>query len=1399
MGTPSARGLLSESRKLRWTLGVATLASVALTLWIGGRMVATRHCLQTPSAPRAMISLTLARSPAEARGILTEWHEPPVVGCPGGPIAVARATLAEDQALIAAYTAALVLLTLLVACFVRLPRRLLAATVVAAGLAGVCDLIENARLEVLLEAGRGAAIDPRVLAVARGAAQTKFALLLAVLAVLGTAILGGVRRVLRTRDVACDARRDFLALVTTEMNAIAAASNRRGPSAPVVARRGCGEPRVTAVGHDFVGLALSGGGIRSATFNLGLLAGLDRLGALERVDYLSTVSGGGYVGSFWTAWLRRERQRLGRKPPSWPPAEEGVDNRAIRHLREFSRFLAPRRGFFEAEMWQAVVSLLAGLIPSFMAAASVIGIGLVGWLIANFFMACPHPLAGVLAVVGITIGVLALLERWWAADAGLDARDARVGRRVNAWSAVFATGLVAAWQYAFAHTVWPAFWLRLAGGWIPIVTFDGAYATWWGLTGITSRHLAPDAWFLSPRLFDLAVVWLAAGATMLVLRPVAALLLRQLDAAAAASEPAALAGDTVYRRVGLPAYDRSVMRLLGSALAWAVVAAVWHLSVNLQIASRLVVAFLLSAGSFAALRNWMGIAFRTGQQPGPLDWVKPKLPQLLAYLTTVLMIGGVGSVLIAWGGTDWFAWWIAVAVMSTAIVAMLLLDPAATGLHAFYRDRIVRAYSGAVNPNGGNALASRDEPGPSLIPLRNLQSDPRRDDDLGLAELPPRPLHLVCCAANDLRGDQVETLGRGARSAVLSRNGVSIGDHAGTLPGLTLGAAVTASAAAFNSNMGTVSTTLGPVVAFLMSALNLRLGLWVPNPTEYGSKQPRLLPGQLFFREMFSATRADAKVREVHLSDGGHFENLALYELIRRHCRYVIVSDCGEDPHVAFEDFGNAARRIREDFGVQIEIDLCGLRPNAERRSLQHVVVGTIHYTDFDKGILLYVKPTLNGDEPPDVLQYATRNRNFPHEPTSDQFYDEAQWESYRKLGEHTACTVFGFLDRQRAEAAETASADWLFTNARQEWYPTPPHLEARVLEMTERFGAVETALQEMPHATMLSELFPELATFRGAANPQRSAATNGPESEAANLVCVVRMMQLMEDVWARCELDTSWNHPLNLGWINCFARWASAPTFRMWWPLLRPMYGPRFQRFMEERFCALECDAARQGALSGPHTAPRSGVASHWLRERDVLAGREGLQGGTYYDYEIELVRGHTTTTMQVGIAVLRHEREASGDVVWWTSDDFVVPPSLWGAGIGGSFIRALLNVLDERGAPCRVFVRAPRERNDPGSWHDRLHYVEFYKKEGFRLVEEVDCLPDGSGPGERQCRAIRLDRLPRPPASTQPGVGSRFTGRDGDGVPHLGLATAPSRDDGHPIADHDDGRTPPPARDPA
>ena len=153
-----------------------------------------------------------------------------------------------------------------------------------------------------------------------------------------------------------------------------------------------------------------------------------------------------------------------------------------------------------------------------------------------------------------------------------------------------------------------------------------------------------------------------------------------------------------------------------------------------------------------------------------------------------------------------------------------------------------------------------------------------------------------------------------------------------------------------------------------------------------GEPGPRF--GFYLFEELFG--RTNAKSRYVYLSDGGHFENLGVYELIRRRCRYIVVCDAGEDPALAFWDLGSLVRKCREDLGVRIEIDIAPLlKQRGSGKSRWHCAVGKIRYDDIDAsaipGMLLYIKPSLTGDEPTDVRNYVVDHPNSPisRPPTS--------------------------------------------------------------------------------------------------------------------------------------------------------------------------------------------------------------------------------------------------------------------------------------------------------------------------------------------------------------------------------------------------------------------------------
>jgi hypothetical protein len=200
-------------------------------------------------------------------------------------------------------------------------------------------------------------------------------------------------------------------------------------------------------------------------------------------------------------------------------------------------------------------------------------------------------------------------------------------------------------------------------------------------------------------------------------------------------------------------------------------------------------------------------------------------------------------------------------------------------------------------------------------------------------------------------------------------------------------------------------------VTALLTLFNVRLGGWARNP-RYGR------PGNygpfwgLFYllTELFG--RTNSRSSYVYLSDGGHFENLGIYELVRRRCRCIVVSDAEQDGDYTFDGLGSAVRKCYSDLGIPITIDLKDLRPaGADKVARRHWAVGTIHYDAVhpaaNPGVLVYFKASLTGDEPADVQTYAREHPPFPHQTTADQFFTESQFESYRALGCHIVDTYF--------------------------------------------------------------------------------------------------------------------------------------------------------------------------------------------------------------------------------------------------------------------------------------------------------------------------------------------------------------------------------------------------------
>jgi hypothetical protein len=360
-------------------------------------------------------------------------------------------------------------------------------------------------------------------------------------------------------------------------------------------------------------------------------------------------------------------------------------------------------------------------------------------------------------------------------------------------------------------------------------------------------------------------------------------------------------------------------------------------------------------------------------------------------------------------------------------------------LHAIYRNRLIRAYLAAscqtvdpddASPKARNPLGPEDASPKARNPHLFTGFDP--EDNFELHKLYSRkpdhvhkPLHVLNGALNLVKGGELAWQERKAESFTMSC--LHCGSwHVGYRPsteygndgkGITLGTALAISGAAANPNMGYHSS---PVVGFLMTLFNVRLGWWLGNPGKWGAKTwhrsgPRYSVGPLFSEAMGNTTD---RYKYVNLSDGGHFENLGLYEMVLRRCHYIVVSDAGEDPECSFADLGEAIRKIRIDFGIPIKFEPMTIYPRSQIDSLKKrakrgktCAIGRICYSEVDPavdgkkvpdGIIIYIKPACYGDEPRDIYEYFTKSETFPHESTTDQFFSESQFESYRMLGEYT-------------------------------------------------------------------------------------------------------------------------------------------------------------------------------------------------------------------------------------------------------------------------------------------------------------------------------------------------------------------------------------------------------------
>jgi len=338
-------------------------------------------------------------------------------------------------------------------------------------------------------------------------------------------------------------------------------------------------------------------------------------------------------------------------------------------------------------------------------------------------------------------------------------------------------------------------------------------------------------------------------------------------------------------------------------------------------------------------------------------------------------------------------------------------------LHGAYRDRLVRAYLGASNDKRKqNTFTGFDDN--DNIDLHDLENQ--------------RPLHVINATVNLVGGKNLAWQNRKAASFTMSSLHCGSAAVKGyrrsryycrsntSLRALRLGTAMAISGAAANPNMGYYSSS---VVGFLMSLFNIRLGWWLGNTGEPGSNKDWFgYGGQRYFEKVGPSIavlpllnetfgRTDEKKRFLMVTDGGHFENLALYEMVLRRCKLIVLSDGAADAGFKFGEIANAIQKCKVDLGVDIKflgsMNIYGRNYKDQgevKRS--RFALAQITYPELDdngdnyKGWLIYTRPTYYGtSEPRDVRYYADANSAFPHQSTGDQMYDEKQFEAYRGLG----------------------------------------------------------------------------------------------------------------------------------------------------------------------------------------------------------------------------------------------------------------------------------------------------------------------------------------------------------------------------------------------------------------
>jgi predicted acylesterase/phospholipase RssA len=754
-----------------------------------------------------------------------------------------------------------------------------------------------------------------------------------------------------------------------------------------------GEPtlRPTANSH-VVGLALSGGGVRSASFCLGALQALNQAGVLKNVDYLSTVSGGGYVGTSLSAAMTHSK---GDFPFTSSLTQD--EPYPVQHIRNHSNYLFPHGSI---NTFYNVAIYLRGLLAN--------GLLILPWL---------------LFAAAITI--------FFKPDSNSLHVSIRGSHLTEAFSADhFGATLIALYVFALLLLAW-GLWRSLElSGWAAEIG-----SPWTLVCAIVLIVLLIIAFCeLQPLVLD--GVFKSANKEGGVL----ASFVGWLKGLAAVLAPFSAVVAFFSRYIGRllkvgdekPSFSATLMRVAGKAAIYVAGAAIPFL---------LWIAYLYLC--FLGIRD-IAVAQGSGYHA----------PQWLTEFALRAFHG------LPWGELAPMAW-LYLVLSAILFAASLMLSPNANSLHRLYRDRLSKAF--LFNPT--RIEGRRSDSGRSRQRISKLLSDPAADELLKYEnfELAPidrfklsdiscadTPYHLVNTALNIQGSKYANRRGRNADFFLFSPKfiGSSATQYVCTkefeddVKELDLATAMAVSGAAASSNMGANSIkALTPTLAIL----NVRLGYWVANPRQLTrDRKPVSVFASVFdqfyfLQELLGLMRENSNT--VYLTDGGHIENLGIYELLRRRCELIIAIDAEADPEMSFCSLVTLQRYARIDLGTIINLPWAEIRDGTRSASAEiaksgglpphaaphgpHCAVGDIQYPHGRSGILIYVKSSITGDENDYIVDYKRRFPTYPHETTADQLFSEEQFEVYRALGFHAVKELFSGNDHvgMRPEPAQWQGA----------------------------------------------------------------------------------------------------------------------------------------------------------------------------------------------------------------------------------------------------------------------------------------------------------------------------------------------------------------------------------------